>query len=352
MIRPHIQRCERYLRLCTTHPERIRILALGDSWLSVPGRIWPGRSVVKFLNDERWTSERDGPAMNILSFAHPGKELADMSRDIDLHQGLTFLQDVGDGRNIDYHFQAVMVTGGGNDILPFPDRIIGPGADNNGAIREEELTSALKNLRASWNDVLRLVEHWDCPVLAHGYGPVTPTLKSGPILFGLLGVGPWIGPHLLREKPHGLGLSVERGRELISEVVDRINETMQDVRRLAWFDARRTVAQMPAEWWHDEIHFFEPGWEVLAELWLREISQRVGARPQLLAKRGKKALAKTAPLTPQFEALRPFTSEAVSSALARFAAIDTAPKRVEKMLPRGSKKTSAAAAKKRSARDG
>lgn len=313
-LQPHLARCEKYLNRCRAHPDWLRILVLGDSWLSLPGNLWSGDNVVQFLSRKSWTDAHGARPMNLLSFAHPAKELADMSRDFDLHQGLAFLQDLGERRGIDFRFEAVIVTGGGNDILPFPERIIG-GPKGVGAILEEPLAAALADIRASWLDILKLVAPWQCPVIAHGYGAVTPTLKSGKIIIPFKGIGPWVGKHLLTE----LGLSVERGKELIGIVIDRLNETMRTTPGLSWFDARDTVAAIPPKDWHDEIHFFEPGWERLSVRWLEAIAEFVGAAAPVsaVAVTRRAGRGKAVDLTPQHKALKPFTQAAVAEAVAR-----------------------------------
>ncbi|HJU40751.1 MAG TPA: hypothetical protein VJ724_14370 [Tahibacter sp.] len=332
-LRPPFNRCDVYLKRCRARPDDLRILAIGDSWLSLPGGLWRGNDIVEFLNERSWVESHGARPMHVLSFAHPGKELKHMARDIDLHQGLAFLQDAGDLRRIKYRFDAVIVTGGGNDILPFPDRWIGPGADGNGEVLEGPLAAALNDIRASWHDVIKLVAPWRCPVVAHGYGAVTPTRKSGDIIIPGLGIGPWVGGYLLDE----LGLTVARGKELIGIVIDRLNETMKTIPGLSWFDARDTVAAIPPKDWHDEIHFFEPGWERLSVRWLEAIATFAGAAPAVATSAvAKSAVAKRAgkraavDLTPQFKALKPFVKAAVAEAIARADAKDAgkaAPKR-------------------------
>ncbi|HSX58938.1 MAG TPA: hypothetical protein VLF18_01945 [Tahibacter sp.] len=331
---PHLRRCERYLDRCRSHPDELRVLAIGDSWLSLPGNLWDGRNVVQFLNDRRWTGANGSRPMNVLSFAHPGKELADMSRDFDLHQGLGFLQELGERRGITFGFQAVIVTGGGNDILPFPERFIGPGADGNGTVLQARLAAALQDIRESWGDLLELAAPWRCPVIAHGYGSVTPTLKSGKIVIPFKGIGPWVGKHLLGT----LGLPVERGRALIGEVIDRLNDTMRAIPGLSWFDARDAVASIRPSDWHDEIHFFEPGWEILAKRWLEAIADHVAAPVVMTAAPRAAARRRVADLTPQRKNLKPFTKDAVAEAVARDAAKRPAARKPKAARPAARKK--------------
>lgn len=312
----HLRRCEQYLDRCRFRPDALRVLALGDSWLSLPGGLWDGHDIVEFLNDRSWTARNGGRPLNVLSFAHPGKELRHMAGDTDTQEGLAFLQEFGKMRRIKYDFEAVIVTGGGNDILPFPHRFIGAGADGSGAVLDGPLNLALDDIRASWKDILALVAPWQCPVIAHGYGPITPTLRSGPIKIWVKGIGPWVGPHLLRR----LGLPVERAKALIGEVLDRLNDTMQDIDGLSWFDVRDTVASIPARDWHDEIHFFEPGWELLAQRWVAAIEDFVGvaAAPAVaaVARAPRRAPRKrgAVELTPQAKAWKPFLKDALAAA--------------------------------------
>ncbi len=270
------QRCDRFIDNCFYYPERLRVFAQGDSWLALPGGLWDGKNVVEHLNSRDWVSSKDGgPPLNVLSVALPGQRLETMSGDSNLHYAMTYLQLRSEQTGVPYQFDAVMVTGGGNDILENPRALIAGDGNGDGHVRMDVVAATMERVKAAWQSLFNIFSPWNVPILSHGYGPIFPTTVAAPIRIPFKTVGPWVGPYLLTE----LGIPPARARALVSEVLDDFNTTLQGIAGLTYFDVRAIVAAVAARDWHDEIHFLEPGWDALSTAWLSAL-RRVAVQPR------------------------------------------------------------------------
>ncbi len=264
------QACDTFMQKCHDFPNRLRVFAQGDSWLALPGGLWTGRNVVQHLNAQDWVATKDGgPPLNILSVALPGKTIENMAGDADLHYALTYLQLRSEQTGTQYVFDAVMVSGGGNDVLSNPRALISPDGSGDAFVRQDVLDVTMQRVIAAWQSLFNIFSPWNVPILTNGYGPIIPTLKPAPIRIPFKTIGPWVGSYLLGE----LGLSVARSEELVNAVLARFNETLAGIGALHYFDLRPVVATVPANAWHDEIHFLEPGWDAVSAAWLQQLRQ-------------------------------------------------------------------------------
>jgi hypothetical protein len=281
------QRCDLFINNCFYYPERLRVFAQGDSWLALPGGLWDGMSVVEHLNSKSWVASKDGGApLNVLSVALPGKTLENMAGDSNLHYALTYLQLRSQQTGVPYGFDAIMVSGGGNDFLQNPRALIAGDGNGDGHVRVDMVTAGIERVKAAWQNLFNVLAPWNVPILSHGYGPIIPTTKASPIRIPFKTIGPWVGPYLLTE----LGIPPLRARALVAEALDYFNTALQGIAGLTYFDVRAVVAAVAATDWHDEIHFLEPGWDALSSAWLTALRQ-VAAQPR------KTSTAKVAYLT-------------------------------------------------------
>ena len=272
-MNPSLQRrCDRFIENSRFHPERIRVFAQGDSWLSLPGGLWSGRNVAENLASSEWAEDNGREPMNVLSVANPGKTLEKMASDPDLLDVLTYLQLRSERDQRHYGFDAVIITGGGNDVLDNPRALIGPGAGQ-GAVKPDMLAAALERIKGAWQSLFAVFGPWNVPIMSHGYGPIFPTLESATIVIPGKTIGPWVGPYLIRE----LGLSPARARALVAEVLDALNDTLRAMPGISYLDVRALVAAVPKSGWHDEIHFLEPGWSDLSLAWHDHITENAQA---------------------------------------------------------------------------
>jgi hypothetical protein len=266
--------CDQFIDRLDKEPDAIRVFALGDSWLTVPGGWWSGRSVVQLLNDPKWVRGVDtsSPKYNVISISKVGMLAEDMSHDRHLI-AIDYIASEMARRRHPFRFDAVIVSAGGNDIIPEIKALV-HGGIGVAAINDLAWHQMLQRLSESWQDLLKVLSALKAPILTNGYGPIYPTLKSGKTWLPFLGFGPWTGPYLLGN----LELSPADARAIVSAVLDRYNEYLKNLSGVRYFDLRPTVAALGPSEWHDEIHFFEHGWDAVARAWLMALRANIPGR--------------------------------------------------------------------------
>lgn len=288
-----LDRCDIFLARCKSRSKAIKVFATGDSWLAAPGGWWRGSSVVNLLNDDDWLRAIDPthPGFNVLSIAKVGFEMKQMPTDHDL-VALDYVRSEFARQQRPFAFDAFMVSGGGNDFIPKIQTYVS-GGDGDARIDDAALDAIFDQIANRWSALLARLVPGAAPVLTNGYGPIIPTLEPGSTWLPLLGIGPWVGPWLLQH----CGLDAAHARAIVDEVMDRFNARLAALPGVAYFDLRPLVAAMPASFWHDEIHFTAPGWDLVARRWMEALDARAGRTPQVgaAALRGVRmpALART-----------------------------------------------------------
>lgn len=174
-------------------PQAKKILAEGDSWMSVPV---PGQgNLLGFVETEENAV--------ILDLSYPGETLAEMAsgRQFDLFRRLT-----GDPQH-GYAFDLVLLLGGGNDVigaglerfLVKPERRRGRVLD---CVHEARLKAVLAEVAGHFERFIAALEESDLnagtPILTCTYDYVAPR-DAGVTVMGATLKGPWILP-VMREK--------------------------------------------------------------------------------------------------------------------------------------------------------
>jgi hypothetical protein len=274
-----LDRCDQFLARCKNRSKAIKVFATGDSWLAAPGGWWRGSSVVNLLNKDDWVHSIDPshPGFNVLSIAKVGFEMNQMPTDHDLI-ALDYVRSEFARQNKPFAFDAFMVSGGGNDFIPKVQSYI-DGGGGVASIDDAKLAAIFSMISARWGQLLTRFSPGSAPVLTNGYGPIIPTLVPGSTWLPLLGIGPWVGPWLLQH----CGLDAASARTIVDEIMARFNSLVSNLPGVDYFDLRPTVDAMPDTFWHDEIHFTGPGWELVAQRWMAELDARVGRTPQVAA---------------------------------------------------------------------
>jgi len=270
-----LDRCDRFLARCKNRSKAIKVFATGDSWLAAPGGWWRGKSVVQLLNDDDWVASIDPahPGFNVLSIAKVGFEMKQMPTDHDLI-ALDYVRSEFARQDKPFAFDAFMVSGGGNDVIPKIQTYVS-GGNGHAQIDVAALDAIFDLVATRWGQLLARLVPGEAPVLTNGYGPIVPTLVPGSTWLPLLGIGPWVGPWLLQH----CGLDAVQARALVDDVMERFNTRLSAIPGVSYFDLRPTIAAMPASYWHDEIHVTAPGWKRIAQRWMEELDARVGRTP-------------------------------------------------------------------------
>jgi hypothetical protein len=317
-----LDRCDRFLARCKSRSKAIKVFATGDSWLAAPGGWWRGKSVVQLLNDDDWVAsvDPDHPGFNVLSIAKVGFEMKQMPTDHDL-VALDYVRSEFARQGKPFAFDAFMVSGGGNDLMPKIQTYVS-GGDGAAQIDAAALDAIFDLIATRWGQLLARLVPGDAPVLTNGYGPIVPTLVPGSTWLPLLGIGPWVGPWLLQH----CGLDLAAARAIVDTVNDRFNARVAAIAGVTYFDLRPTVAAMPASYWHDEIHFTAPGWKLVAQRWMGALDASAGRTPVVGATLRGLRMPSLAGVTPG--PARPAARNQEAGAKARATRTTSRPKRV------------------------
>jgi hypothetical protein len=272
--------CDKFIERIDSRPKAIKIFALGDSWLAVPGGWWPGRSVIERLNDPVWVRSVDSslPGFNIVSISKVGMVAADMATDRHL-MAIDYINTELAKRQQAVQFDAVMISAGGNDIIPNIKSLV-LGGNGVAKINEPGWQAMLTSLESSWQALLQIMNRLRAPIVANGYGPIIPTSTAGTTWLPFLGFGPWAGPYLLKT----LKLSLRDAKAVVAAVIDRYNDFLSSFQGISYFDLREVVSQMPSSAWHDEIHFLDAGWDAVARQWVHALGTALPMGPVIRAK--------------------------------------------------------------------
>lgn len=281
----------RILEVIATHgyDDRVKLLALGDSWFAFPLPLAGGsRNLVDAISTARKTVAID------LSIA--GDTAENMAQGERFAQYRAILAG-GDGEE-PIEVAAILLSAGGNDLIDRIAELVGlvtrrvkrAAAGRAGApeIQREAFASVLRAVTQEdaaqiYDDVLahvrRLIAARDggpsraSPVILHGYCHVTP--RDAPAIDFPIKVGPWIWKKLTP-----LGYTQPQQQQIAAAVIDEFNKRLEGVRDEAHgvfvLDLRPLQApggplpvadpewREPTPFWHDEIHLNSAGWDCVA----------------------------------------------------------------------------------------
>ena len=249
-------------------------LAEGDSWFTIAAI--PSSNLLFGLRLARWTL--------ILNLAYPGDTIRRMS-DLSGHKDLVrFLAK----RNFCSRFDALVLSGGGNDVIDDAAKLIHvvptPGADPRDPasyIDEARLGQLLTDIQDGYKRIIDLRDSatslsQGAPAFLHTYDYATP--RNAPARFlGTVAIkGPWLWPVF-----KGSGLEVALQQRIAERLIDRLAEALlaldsdhgTDAHKLPAFhviDTRHTlVPANPADVgtsndWLNEIHPNMVGYDKIA----------------------------------------------------------------------------------------
>jgi len=172
-----------------------RILAAGDSWFSFGS--WRLQNLLAQLRFDKDTF--------IVQLAQPGDTITRMS-DICKNPALAMQLDTRWG----YDYHAVLLSGGGNDVIDQAAKIIPPSARKQAAGKPPEdycdAKALKKTLKAVADGFAQVIDLRDgpkspckgVPLVSHAYDLATP--RNAPAAFLSLQLGPWLFPAMTGAK--------------------------------------------------------------------------------------------------------------------------------------------------------
>ncbi|RYE72811.1 MAG: SGNH/GDSL hydrolase family protein, partial [Oxalobacteraceae bacterium] len=235
------------------YPDRMRIVAEGDSWFQYPFLL---RDIVDYLSG----------VWSVYSVAAAGATLDDYLRNSEFLEAIAQVKPT--------YF---LLSGGGNNLLGdgFAD-LISAQPDPTKTGPERYLTVAFANTLTAVGDryrrILRLV-HLGYPqvrVLVHGYDYVIPSGSEK-----LPGSTSWMGEVL-----NSRGIHDQQERELIGRyLIDSFNEQLKTIAaqysNVTYLDLRGAVRRTGrlADYWYDEIHPNDKGFLSISSRFVAEINK-------------------------------------------------------------------------------
>ncbi len=246
-------RNRQYEQSLIRYPDRMRIVAEGDSWFQYPFML---RDILDYL----------GGVYNVYSVAAAGATLEDYLKNSE------FLESIAQVKPAYF-----LLSGGGNDLLgeAFAGLIsTTPDITQTGPSRyfTEAFAATLTAVCERYRRILRLVNmgHPNVKIIVHGYDYVIPKGDDK----SLSGSSSWMGDVL-----NDRGIRVEADRESIAHfIIDSFNDALKKVAaeyaNVTYLDLRGTVQRTSrlADYWYDEIHPNDKGFLSLSTKFIEVIS--------------------------------------------------------------------------------
>lgn len=238
--------------------DRPVILTEGDSWFSFPLH----SNVIDHL--------RGFGQFSVLRLEKSGGELLRMLGDRPLRKLTEHLQRTYVRRfGREYRAQALLLSGGGNDILAPHQLAVLLRSNPDGAAPTDFIeidrvrTTTLPQLRAAFENLCNVRDDHNpgCVIYAHGYDYAIPSDRPVRILWGLKKIGPWMHGVMNGEFDPQIFVPEEHRAGVVQWLVDAFNEMLQSIDRdgFVYVDVRGAVDR-----WADEIHPRRTGFQAVA----------------------------------------------------------------------------------------
>lgn len=252
-----------------------RILAEGDSWFSI-GAI-PSSNLLFELRFEKWTA--------ILNLAYPGDTIAHMS---ELASNSDLVRVLAT-KNFNYKWDAILLSGGGNDIIDVAGTLVlnqpsGDPKEPSSYIDTGRLTTILKEIQAGYTRIVELRDAVDSqckgvPIIVHTYDYPTP--RNAPATFLVAPVaGPWLYKAFAGK---GVDPTLQQGATdyLINRLAESLHELTTGDNALSNFHVVRTCGTLiraeseagNSNDWLNEIHPNHDGYRKISSQLSQLINQ-------------------------------------------------------------------------------
>ena len=244
-----------------------RLLAEGDSWFSFGS--WRLQSLPQHLRFNRDTM--------IVTLAEPGDTIVRMS-DIAKNPAL----EMQLSKNFGYNWHAILLSGGGNDVIDHAARIIPPSsrAQPDRANAEDycdmgALKKVLADIAKGYGAIVDMRDRKGIspcvnkPIVVHTYDLCTP--RNSPARFAFITLGPWLFPAMSNAR-----IPANRWNDVADVIMNALadkllglNNTLPNFHAV---DTRGTLVRAAARTtgssngWENEIHATRDGCKKIAAL--------------------------------------------------------------------------------------
>jgi len=249
--------------MCKRKPERIGIVAEGDSWFAYP-RKWiafgADINIVHHLEDKVSGTN----TVNLLRLASNGDEAVDMTSGKQFKKLYKILKKNKESVDI------LMFSGGGNDIVGKNDMLpllneYQDGFDYPDCINRSRFEQKLDSIILAYRRLVALCEDVvpEAKIISHTYDIAKPWNQGGEFFWGLIKTKPWVYPYMVRRNiPRNMHLPVIEHmlKEFSSRLVQLSNEQSIS-ERLIVVDTQGTLRPGSTQDWLNEIHPTSSGFE-------------------------------------------------------------------------------------------
>ena len=239
-----------------------RYLAEGDSWFSLGG-----------VPYENLLMELDLPERSVVvNIAEPGDEIVRLASPAHVK---VFTRLVAK-KSTAYDWNAILLSGGGNDLIDRAGLILRPGATADECINQTELGKCMREIAAGYRALAEIRDASNSPnagvtMIAHTYDYPTP--RNAPALFfGSKVRGPWLfGAFVEKEIPEALWIPVsDRLMDTLAQTILGLAAGTKAIAQFKVVDTRGTLdraalgATKKSGDWRNEIHPWKGGYSKLA----------------------------------------------------------------------------------------
>lgn len=241
------------------HPDRPTIITEGDSWFSFP------------LYSNTIDHLRRQGRFNVLRLEKSGDHLLRMLderrlRKLRQHLCRSYLRRGGKT----YRAEALLMSGGGNDILGRENLLHVLHSNPNGSKPTDFLhvgraRDRFRQLKIAYETLcdLRDDKNPECRIYAHGYDYLIPADRPVRILWGIKKIGPWMHRAMAGIYDPDVFVPEAHRADVARWLVDEFNKTLASIHRRHFIHVETPGTLDPGQW-HDEIHPRSSGFEAIA----------------------------------------------------------------------------------------
>ena len=243
------------------------ILAEGDSWFTIGGLFAPN-----LLMSLRFHKET-----LILNCASPGDTIVHMS-------ALAHNYVYKEALRYDYAWDAILLSGGGNDLIDRADEIILDKAQRQGVsihgpadyCDQQQLGRLIDDIQLGYRTLVSVRDNaagpaCDTPIFVHTYDYATP--RNAPARFIVATLGPWIYKALTRSRipEHDWPVLTDYLFDQLAEGILELTRPPHTLPNFHVIDTRNTIRRAELNTvgnsgdWLNEIHPNEDGYKKLAK---------------------------------------------------------------------------------------
>jgi Dyp-type peroxidase family len=258
------------------------LLALGDSWLFDQWERDYGVVRANLSKSLLKLGYKDN-ARNTSDFASPGRALSDMAK-------APFLRDVTNYLADEPNIKAIVVSGGGNDVVAgFPGQqplynMLKPLSVGQPPLNEAEVSNFIDVTLFKYYDTVikTLTANTKIPIIIHGYDHPIPDGRGDTVLIARS--GPWLQP-IFEARGYDISHNSQHltsASEVMQRLIDRLNAAVKKVaaaypNRVYYLMLTGTLARNFGDadqhelLWTNELHPNEKGYDLLGALIAKQL---------------------------------------------------------------------------------